>query len=77
MIDYSQLATIAHRLETLRGPLRCRGDLVLEIQQALYGSQMVCLSAEEQAEVLRYYETHGAASGSLWALAAQRRDGRL
>ena len=76
MIGHTQLIRIARHVEALHGPLHCCGDLILEVRRALYGSETVSLSAKEQSEVLRYFETRNAASGSLRALVAQRREGR-
>lgn len=77
MIGRAQLAVITRAIEATNGQPRCWGDLVLAIQRILYGSEAASLSPEEHAEVVRYFQTRGSASGSLRALAAQRRDDRI
>jgi hypothetical protein len=74
MIGKTQLRLIARQVETLQGPLRCCGELVLAIQRALYGSETVCLSDEEQAEVRQFFRSRGANGGRLRAVPSPRRD---
>ena len=67
MIGRTRLDLITDALEHIHGPVRCRGELVLAIQRALYGSEAATLSADERAEVLRYLKAHLGATSNIKA----------
>lgn len=77
MIGQHQLLRFANQIESLRGPLRCYGEFVLELQRALYGSETVGLSAADRVEVARFFKLRGGTGGRLRSVAARKRDGRL
>ncbi len=56
MIGEKCLRALAQNIEAQAGKPRCRGDFVLAVQRALFGSVRVALNSSELGEVLAFLE---------------------
>lgn len=62
MINKAQLQDIFHRLQAQHGRKPARGDLVLALQAAMYGSSRNALPARELSQVMDFFDAAEARS---------------